>query len=389
MKIARALIAVLLLALSLTVVGRSKNKANAKLAMQSVFTNYLHLLRAVSSQTEQVDIALVRKHIEKIRLAFKKAMESKKLDNVSFHPSIEIMQQNLISLERINENGDADYFNYQVKKMMGICLSCHTQLPPGKVSGKYRDNQRKIERVLKSKKEQAMMAYFLRDYDRAINLYQSELDQNLKSSQSALVSNNLLMAILKIYLVNTRRDQEAQDYFKELLAANKLSSENKKMVSGWIKQLGSKKQKKNRGAHFKTTDLKALIQAEIGPIEKDLVGQNIDEYAVDIFRTKRILYEYLGHGADKDILPEILYWLGLIENQEHSLALFSLGDMYLKECIYHWPGNRFAKKCLKAYENSVLAGYTGSAGTHIPNEVKNELKKLKDLINKPVKKNKK
>ncbi|MDO9181111.1 MAG: hypothetical protein Q7U04_01820, partial [Bacteriovorax sp.] len=59
---------------------------------------------------------------------------------------------------------------------------------------------------------------------------------------------------------------------------------------------------------------------------------------------------------------------------------FSLGDLYLKDCIRKYPASPYAKKCYQEYSDSIEAGYSGSSGTDIPASERRELLKLKSLL---------
>jgi hypothetical protein len=52
---------------------------------------------------------------------------------------------------------------------------------------------------------------------------------------------------------------------------------------------------------------------------------------------------------------------------------YSLADGYLKTCMDEWPQLPQAKKCFREYEAFIEFAYSGSGGTHLPEEVKAEL----------------
>ena len=79
---------------------------------------------------------------------------------------------------------------------------------------------------------------------------------------------------------------------------------------------------------------------------------------------------------------EILYLSGMAERHIHRGLYFSFADIYLKSCILEYPKSPFAQKCYAAYEEGMIMGYTGSAGTELPPDVQAELKSLKEKIKK-------
>ena len=78
--------------------------------------------------------------------------------------------------------------------------------------------------------------------------------------------------------------------------------------------------------------------------------------------------------------PDILYWLSYGERRYHYQAMYSLPDLYLKQCVLEYPKNQVAKKCFAEYEEFITVAFTGSGGTHIPVDISNELKMMQNLV---------
>ncbi len=88
----------------------------------------------------------------------------------------------------------------------------------------------------------------------------------------------------------------------------------------------------------------------------------------------------LSAGLPERDLPEAFYWLSLSERATGYDAFYSLADAYLRACITRWPDQPYARKCFEEYEEFVEFGYSGSSGTHIPDDVKQELERLRKMI---------
>jgi hypothetical protein len=76
---------------------------------------------------------------------------------------------------------------------------------------------------------------------------------------------------------------------------------------------------------------------------------------------------------------EALLYLGQIYPRLSSDLFFRFGDMYLKACISDYPKTSGARACYVALEFSVTEGYSGTAGTDIPEDEQVELMRLKRL----------
>src|SRR5690606_748058 len=83
-----------------------------------------------------------------------------------------------------------------------------------------------------------------------------------------------------------------------------------------------------------------------------------------------ILSRYV-HGAREKTadLGEAYYLLGVVsEMTEHSIWI-NRSEFYLESAIRLAPSEPFALKAYALLEENVLFGYTGSSGTHIPEDV--------------------
>lgn len=92
----------------------------------------------------------------------------------------------------------------------------------------------------------------------------------------------------------------------------------------------------------------------------------------------------LGHiflsKFDKDPRQaEILFNMGVCYESLQDLGYWSLSEDYYTQCIREKPHSPVAKKCYEQLEESIQVGYTGSIGTNIPKEVRDQLSILKGL----------
>ncbi len=93
-----------------------------------------------------------------------------------------------------------------------------------------------------------------------------------------------------------------------------------------------------------------------------------------------VLYEYLNAYPTTPLKPDILYWLSLGEHRYHYQSMYSLPDLYLKQCVLEYPNNPVAKLCFAEYEDFITVAFTGSGGTHIPHDISKELNMMRSLV---------
>jgi hypothetical protein len=82
----------------------------------------------------------------------------------------------------------------------------------------------------------------------------------------------------------------------------------------------------------------------------------------------------------QDDRAELLYWLAICDRVLEYQFQYSLSELYLKECIVGYPGSKYARQCYNELERDMVFSYSGSSGTHIPEDVKNSLETLKQSL---------
>jgi hypothetical protein len=94
-----------------------------------------------------------------------------------------------------------------------------------------------------------------------------------------------------------------------------------------------------------------------------------------------ILNRYVFSHPDRGVqVAEAYYWLGVSESLlEHSLWI-QRSEFYFESAIRLAPGADFAPKAYNLLESSYITGYSGSSGTHLPDDVKENLSELRKII---------
>lgn len=352
------------------------SQASTKNSMQEVLNQYLKLIPFMYANTEHNDKE-IEKQLSLLEKALEQADHTRMVKRANFAPSMEIVQDSLKDIQRIHKKGNEDYAKYRAKKLMGVCISCHSQLP-NKSFGKISTENENIEKYVKSFHDKAMVAYFLRDYKVAIEFFQQDLKEKLNEKDESSVDSTLL-GIVKISIINLNDEKNLKSYLTGLVESKQLPKGISSDVESWIMSLEKATPWKEKEA-YSESEIKKIIKNHLIPFEDELLTYTLYKNAIDIYRIKALLAHFAVQKPTTILMPEILYWTGLIEGQKSSLYLYSLGELYLKECVERFPKSSIAPKCYKAYEELMILGYTGSAGTHLPKDIQEQLKKMKSLI---------
>jgi hypothetical protein len=94
-----------------------------------------------------------------------------------------------------------------------------------------------------------------------------------------------------------------------------------------------------------------------------------------------LLHQHLGATTlTEGELAEAYYLLGLAETRASRSLWLSEADVYLETSVRSSPGSPYAARAYDLLEQETLAGYTGSAGLQLPEDVAARLEELRSLI---------
>jgi hypothetical protein len=333
-----------------------------KKLMRNVLESYLELLPQIYGEKDKTKL---KKGLVKLQDSFEKAGHNKMLKRANFSPSVKIIKNTFDEIDNsIDDN--YDWARYRAKKVVSTCISCHSQLPNTlypKVKTKY---SKLIKKHVNTNFERGQLAYMLRDYKSAIGYLEKEMSSKKQNQEE------ITKTILKIYLVNLNDPKGAKKFLFKIQNLAGLDKQAMRAAKVWYESINTKSSEKD--------NLSIAIKKNLMPIEKEITSSYIHENDVNIFKMQSKLNNFAVKNPRSEKMPEVLYWLGLIENRSDTVYLSSLGDMYLKECVNNYSKSKYAKKCFKAYEDSISFSFSGSAGMSIPKEVKAELQKLRNKI---------
>jgi hypothetical protein len=85
-------------------------------------------------------------------------------------------------------------------------------------------------------------------------------------------------------------------------------------------------------------------------------------------------------GGTPGELAEAYYLLGLTETRVRHSAWLSEAEFYLETAIRTDPSSPWAARSFTLLEQETLAGYTGSGGVQLPDDVRERLDALRELL---------
>jgi tetratricopeptide (TPR) repeat protein len=321
---------------------------------------------------ETIDKALVNM-VE----ASRKINHDEKIQRSGFQISAKVLTQQLNETEMVFKVGNKDYSMWMLKSTLGVCMNCHTQLPS--VSTHLTTlNQ---AHILSNPFEEAEFLFVIRNFDEAMKLYRGALNGYPKNVVSV---DSLEKAIYRqlFYYVRVKRD------FPELIKVLDEDLKNAQLPRNLQKKLEGLKA---AAVSMKTEPYPVFTGTQEGELRKHVEGKLQAELSgkfdfgsprreLEYLKISSVLFEYLEQNPATPLKPDILYWLSFCESRYSHQLLYSMPELYLKQCVLEFPKNPVAKKCLTEYQDLVTMAYSGSGGTHVPPEVAKEIKVMQELV---------
>ncbi len=257
------------------------------------------------------------------------------------------------------KNGFREYARSQLTKVTSYCLECHTRLKDG-IEVRLQDSVEPYVNSLSVKDQIEFMIAF-RQYDSAFKIALQEV-KNTLSSREDLEEITRLGFLVSVRYMQDKGKAEALSTALKMNA--KVASFLKDKNMAWKKSLDAWNSNKTL---LTLLDIRSLLKTAASEIE-DMI-------------TIPALLRLLTNDLSNDELGEALLLTGESYENLSGISILTLHENYFESCINRVPHSRWSKQCYKRYEDSIVANYTGSAGTRVPHSVRAKLNSLKLLAN--------
>lgn len=360
--------------------------SEAKIVMDRVHESFVKIIPYVYSEKLLADLAVKKNESKKeeviytlndISNFFKTAKHVETFQKPGFRPSLETINTHMNETILSVKNNNTAYASKRLKAMTAICLSCHTQLQEENSFAK--DVPKAQNELFARPYDYANYLMILRKFSEAQKYYEVSLKENLKSPVKDQFNEEISTSLKRVLSIHTKINfdpKAALNFVRKYKNETNLNKVARDTLAIWEKDLikwQSFNPKKQKSVH-------QFVVTYLNPIESEKAETAFGENDITLLVASGILTKDLNSRPTSKDVPENLYWLAIAEKRLGSSYLFSLGDLYLKECIRQYPASPFAKKCYKEYEDNLTFGYSGSSGTDIPDDEKQELAKLKALL---------
>jgi hypothetical protein len=373
----------------------TQDELEAKAVMNQVYESFIKLIPYIYSdklilegkdKKVQDEITL---NLTDLQKAFKNAKHINLLKIPGFKPSLETINTHIQdTIDSVNSKSKV-FAHARLKAMTALCVSCHTGISEKVARNAFGEAIASVKRdQFESDFQFANYLFLVRRFTEAKTYYEfaireatSKVEKAAKNVQvdDKVVNGDIytsLRRVLSIYTKISLKPERAIDFLNKYKNDKSISRFTKTDINQWLTSL--EKWKK-----FDINSMKNIndfINKNLKPLEDAKDKVNSGEHDITLLISSGVLTKFLNDNPSTDLTPSILYWLAVAEHRLSTTYFFSLSDLYLKECINQFPKSDYAKKCYQEYEDNLVFGYSGSSGTDIPKEERQELDRLKALM---------
>jgi hypothetical protein len=357
--------------------------SNPVLEMNEAFSSLSELIPYVADEerfTDKKNERFVQEKLSLLSRSIKNAKHDSLLKQDIFAPSYALLTDHLENTQRTFGEGKKVYALNRMKELTSLCIDCHTRLPPEKLSS-YSDGTFHLNpKTFGNTYNLAIGELLTRQYTKARGSFQFAVNESFVSKNYA-ITEKALKQILLIEMKILKEDQKMLAVLDDMANRKDLPPYLKDQVREWKADVLTWSKRKEfrqdlsdeKEAKVFITGLEMLLKPESSVLGKG---------DVHLLTASGILSRFMFNTPESSLAPEINYWLGWMELRLKRDHFFCSGDFFLKQCIRRYPKSPVAPNCLRELKEDVTFQYSGSSGTHIPEDVSRDLKALEKLIEK-------
>jgi len=287
-------------------------------------------------------------------------VDSRFQDEPGFNVTLELMQEAIGDAAARFDEGKKSYALWRLRGLSSHCVSCHMAHHPELT---FHDEP---DITSLTSYEQGNFYLSTRQYSDASQAFLKAL----RDSKDSSTSMNALRKWLLVKIRATTDPKEAYSTLEILLSTLELPVYKREEVEGWLLAL-------KRWADEEPS-ARGLSAAE-----NILQTAGLHDYqhgrtdTVSVLRAITVLHSILyDRSLSKAERGRVFYLLGFSYSRLPLFFISEMPEIYLQLAIKEVPGSDQAKAAFNLYKDLVYLDFTGSGGTHIPDDVAQRLENL-------------
>ncbi len=294
-------------------------------------------------------------------------------DDLALRANLQMIEGHVGQASEFFRENNKHFARYMLQSSLQMCISCHSR---GSSSTElFLDSQ--VSGA--SEMEQAEFYFATRQFSKAKKTFEA-LAQGFPGNK--IGASGLRRVLLNLAVLHTRVEPNptgAAAFFEKISGAKEIPQFMQQDLLAWVKDLKTWQKEKPMAAGASDSELLVAAKKLLKSDDMELMGDFERRFHIRRLRASVYLHKLLETPGVSPAKGEALYLLGLIYNRINHNLFFRFDDMYLRTCIQEFKKTKIARDCYVALERITLDGFTGSAGTNLPQDVEVELFQLKRL----------
>ncbi len=272
-----------------------------------------------------------------------------------------------LSLESFN-TGHIEFSRTILKNALAQCVQCHTRLEvgPALAQPQFLNSLQKVAIV-----EKVQFLIASRFFDDALKEITFAIDNDPDLS---IVAWQKLVQMGLIINARFKYDPKLSLQFIKHLEQNKsIPFFIKRNLPYWKSSLNEWKRNTKLAVNLKSA------QTIISRADAAQKSSRSEGGTIDYLRASGLLHHFLAKTQLPSTKADALFQLGLIYENIGEIGAWSMNEDYYELCIRTQPHTDIAKKCFDRFKESTIAGFSGTGGLHIPEDVQKRMTELRAI----------
>jgi hypothetical protein len=294
-------------------------------------------------------------------------------DDPAMKVNLGLLRQHMKDANRAFETGSKPFARYMLQSALQMCIACHTRKKAADFGWPVPAEKDAPPM------DRADYLFATRQFSKGVSEYEALVDGFPANKIGDWNLRKSLLALAVYYARVTENPSGGRDYFARIAKKDQLPVYLREELKAWSGEFAAWAKEKSSGTPSETALLKRAKEILRGD-DLSLLNGSGRSFHVRRLRAANLLQLVLeAPGGRSPRKAQALLLLGQIYARVSSSLFFRFGEMYLKACITDYSKTSEARSCYVALEGLVMEGYSGSAGTNVPEEEQVELMRLKRL----------
>lgn len=301
----------------------------------------------------------------------------------TYQITLKAIKQHVGETERVFRVGNKEYAKWMLKATTSLCIMCHTQAPQTQKLESFW-TYKPVAPKGSTAFQDGEFLFVTRRFTESIPYYDSVIRTYPLNKLTPVEVDNSLRRKLAYYARYSRDFKTALASLEEDAKNEKLPEAIKRNMVAWTGMFRKmSKEAKLDLNKMKTQEIVTWANNQFKTTLWDRMIPAEDPRAVTHLYVSGVLYETLFSRPADNFTPDILLLLAKSENVLNQQFFYSLGDLYLRECVSEFPKSSAAKECYKELVASIENAYRSTTGLSLPPEIEAELKGYRIKIGLP------